>query len=46
MPQGASYIVNYGIVDVGLCAGAGIDRIGLEDDAESPSPHRQARQGV
>ena len=42
--KGRLNIVNYGIVDVGLCAGAGIDRIGLEYDAESPSLPRLARQ--
>ena len=37
------HIVTYGIIDVGLRAGAGIDRIGLEYDAEIPSlPRRYA----
>ena len=44
--KGRLNIVSYGMVDVGLRAGAGIDRIDLEYDAESPSPHRLARQGV
>ena len=43
--KGRLNIVSYGMVDVGLRAGAGIDRIDLEYDAESPSPHRLARQG-
>ena len=42
--KGRLHIVTYRIIDVGLRAGAGIDRIGLECDAESPSLPRMARQ--
>ena len=35
--KGRLHIVTYRIIDEGLRAGAGIDRIGLEDDAEIPS---------
>ena len=41
--KGRLHIVTYGIIDVGLRAGAGVDRTGLEYDAESPSlPRRYA----
>ena len=43
--KGRLHIVNYCIVDVGLRAGAGVDRIDLEYDAEIPSLPRLARQG-
>ena len=39
--KGCLHIVTYGIVDVGLCAGAGVDRIDLEYDAEIPSLPRR-----
>ena len=42
--KGRLHIVTYGIIDVGLRAGAGIDRIGLEYDVEIPSLPRMARQ--
>ena len=38
------HIVTYGIIDEGLRAGAGIDRIDLEYDTEIPSLPRLARQ--
>ena len=44
--KGRLHIVTYRIIDVGLRAGAGVDRIGMEYDAEIPSLPRLARQGV